>query len=205
VVEVKFKIETWGSCVRKYLDLLYPIKLPLSTITNKSGVVETEWFTINVDNYDSRKNTNREVTFLSVKQPIILRYHGSLSCSKSFDIVYLVDEKLNFTELEIKTEVRTETDAKFTTVKEIRYVVNPVNNERIVLGEKEVKKAKRFYEVKVKVENGVTIVTGDTFEIKDVLKELLRWDPVKKAWVGKVPVELVKQRLESIPEVVVVT
>jgi len=203
---MRFKIETWGSCVRKYLDMLYPIKLPLSTITSKSGVVETEWFVINVDNYDSRKNMNREVTFLSVKQALILRYHGSLSCSKSFDIVYLVDEKLNFTELEIKTEVRTETNAKFTTVKEIRYVVNPVNNERIVLGEKKVEKAKRLYEVKVKVENDVTIVTGDTFEIKDVLKELrLRWDPAKKAWVGKVPAELVRQRLEQIPDVVILT
>jgi hypothetical protein len=203
---MKFKIETWGSCVRKYLDMLYPIKLPLSTITSKSGVIETDWFTINVNSYDSSKNMKREITFVSVKQPIILRYHGSLSCSKSFDIVYLVDEKGNFTELEIKKEVKTDTDAKFTTVKEIQYIINPINSEHIVINEKEIKRVKRFYEVKVKVESDVTIVTGDTFEIKDVLKELrLRWDPVKKAWVGKVPVEIVREKLESIPEVVVVT
>jgi len=204
---MKFKIETWGSCVRKYLDMLYPVKLPLSSITSKFGTIETEWFTINVDNYDSRKNMNREVTFTSVKQPIILRYHGSLSCSKSFDTVYLVDEKLNFVELEIKKEVKTVTDAKFTIVKEIHYIDNPINGEHIILNEKEVERIKRFYEVKiVSQQDGTTIVLGDTFEIKDVLKELrLRWDPAKKAWVGKVPVELVKQRLESIPEVVVVT
>jgi hypothetical protein len=203
---VKFQIETWGSCVRKYLDMLYPIKLPLSTITSKSGVVETEWFTINVDNHDSRKNMNREVAFMSVKQPIILRYHGSLSCSKTFDTVYFVDEKLSFSELEIKKEVRTETDTKFTTVKEIYYVINPLNNERIILGEREIKRIKRFYEVKIKVENGITIVTGDTFNVKDVLKELrLRWDPERKAWTGKTPAELVKQRLESIPDVVIQT
>ena len=203
---MKFKIETWGSCVRKYLDMLYPIKLPLSTITGKSGVVETEWFTINVDNYDSRKNMNREVEFVSIRQPIILRYHGSLSCSKSFDIVYLVDEKGNFTELEIKKEVKTVTDAKFTTVKEIYYVVNPINNERIILNEREVERVKRFYEVKIEVKNGMTVVTGDTFEIKDVLKELkLQWNPTLKAWIGKTPAEVVRQRLESIPEVVVVT
>jgi hypothetical protein len=184
--------------------MLYPIKLPLSSITNKSGVVETEWFTIDVANMDSRKNMNREITFISVKQPIILRHHGSLSCSKSFDVVYLVDEKLNFTELEIKKEVKTETDAKFTTVKETYYVVNPINNERIVLGERDVERLKRFYEVKVEVKNGLTVVTGDTFNIKDVLKELkLKWDPAQRAWIGKTPVELVKQRLESIPEVVV--
>jgi hypothetical protein len=190
-----------------YLDMLYPIKLPLSSITGRSGVVETEWFTINVDNYDSRKNMKREVTFSTVKQPIILRYHGSLSCSKSFDIVYFVDEKLNFTELEIKKEVKTETDAKFTTIKEVYFVVNPIDNERIVLNEKEVKRAKRFYEVKiVSQQDGTTIVLGDTFEIKDMLKELrLRWDPAKKAWVGRTPVELIKKRLESIPDVVILT
>jgi uncharacterized protein YpmB len=118
-----------------------------------------------------------------------------------------VDEKLNFVELEIKKEVKTVTDAKLTTVKEVYYVINPLNNERIILNEKDVKRIKRFYEVKiVSQQDGTTIVLGDTFEIKDVLKELrLRWDPARKAWVGKVPVELVKQRLESIPEVVVVT
>jgi hypothetical protein len=188
-----------------YLDMLYPIKLPLSSITGRSGVVETEWFTINVDNYDSRKNMKREVTFSTVKQPIILRYHGSLSCSKSFDIVYFVDEKLNFTELEIKKEVKTETDAKFTTIKEVYFIVNPIDNERIILNEKEVKRAKRFYEVKIVQQNDMTMVVGDTYELKDILKELrLRWDPVKKAWIGRVPVELVKQRLEAVPEVVVV-
>jgi hypothetical protein len=206
VVEVKFKIETWGSCVRKYLDMLYPIKLPLSTITSRSGIVETEWFTINVDNYDSRKNMNRDITFVSIKQPIILRYHGSLSCSKSFDIVYLADEKVNFTELEIKKEVKTEADAKFTTVKEIYYIINPINNERIVLGERNVERLKRFYEVKVEVKNGLTVVTGDTFNIKDVLKELkLKWDPAQRAWIGKTPVEVVREKLESIPDVIVVT
>jgi hypothetical protein len=203
---MKFKIETWGSCVRKYLDMLFPVKLPLSSITGRSGVVETEWFTINVDNYDSRKNMNREVIFTSIKQPIILRYHGSLSCSKSFDVVYLVDEKGNFTELEIKKEVKTEADVKFTTVKEIYYIVNPINNERIVLGERNVERLKRFYEVKVEVKNGLTVVTGDTFNIKDVLKELkLKWDPAQRAWIGKTPVEVVREKLESIPEVVVVT
>jgi len=204
---MKFKIETWGSCVRKYLDMLYPIKLPLSTATSKSGVVETEWFTIDVANMDSRKNMNREITFISVKQPIILRYHGSLSCSKSFDIVYFVDEKLNFTELEIKKEVKTDTDAKFTTVKEIQYIINPINSERIVINEKEIKRVKRFYEVKiVSQQDGTTLVLGDTYELRDMLKELrLRWDPAKKAWIGKVPAELVRQRLEQIPDVVILT
>jgi hypothetical protein len=205
--EMKFEIKTWGSCVRKYLDMLYPIKLPLSTITGKSGIVETEWFTINVDNRDSSKNMKREIAFVSIKQPIIMRYHGSLSCSQSFDIVYLVDEKLNFVELEIKKEVKTETDAKFTAVKEIYYVVNPINNKYIVLDEKVVKRQKRFYEVKILVsQDGTTMVLGETFEIRDVLKNLkLKWDPTRKAWVGKTPVEVVRQRLEQIPDVVILT
>jgi hypothetical protein len=203
----KFKIWTWGSCVRRYLDLIHPVKLSLSTITRRSGTVKTDWFVIDVTNMDSNKNMNREVTFVDISQPIILHYHGALSCSKSFEEVYLltkVKEGISIQPLPIQVETRTETTGRLLVTYEVRFI--EYEGRRIVLSEREVAKNKLAYVVSLKVEGDRIFVLGDTYEIRDHLKRLgFRWDPAKKVWYtsASIGIDTVKAQLERIPEVIV--
>ena len=205
--EGRFRLWTWGSCGKGYLDMLYPVRLPLSRVTNHSGTVKTDWFVIDVVNEDSRKNMHRDVTFLDLFQPIVVRHHGAYSCSQSFDNIYLLEKKDNsivVTELPIKTETVTETQGRLLVVREIRFV--EYAGQKIVLSEREVSKTKTAYVVSVKTVNDKIIVTGDTYEIREVLKKLgLRWDPNMRTWVAptKIGVESIKAELEKVPEVIV--
>jgi hypothetical protein len=204
---IKFEISSWGSCRRKYLDLIHPIKLNLSTITRRSGTIKTDWFVIDVINMDSNKNMNREVTFIDVFQPIILYYHGALSCSKDFERVYLLTkekEGITVQELPIQVETKTEVQGRFLVVKEVKFV--EYAGERIVLGEREVSRNKLAYVVSLKVEGDRIFVLGDTYEIKDHLKRLgFKWDPIKRVWYtsASIGVDTIKAQLEQIPEVMV--
>jgi hypothetical protein len=203
----KFRLWTWGSCGRGYLDMLHPVRLSLSSITRHSGTVKTDWFTIDVVNMDSRKNMHRDVTFLDVFQPIIVRHHGAYSCSQSFDNVYLLEklgDNIVVKELPIQVETKTEVQGRLLAVKEVRFV--EYAGERIVLSEREVSKTKTAYVVTIRTVNDKVVVSGDTYEIRETLKRLgLRWDPVSKAWhaPAKVGIENIKAELEKIPEVIV--
>jgi hypothetical protein len=203
----KFKIWTWGSCGRSNVFMVYPERMDLAWVTNRTGTVKTEWFVLDVVNMDSRKNFNREFTFLDIFQPILIYHFGSYSCSKDFEAVYLVEKKggsITIKELPIKVETRTETIGRFATLYEIRYVV--YNDQRIVLRQKEIGKKKLAYVVNVKISNDKIIVSGDTYEIRDTLKRLgFRWNPSDRTWIApaKVGVDVVRQELEKIPEVLV--
>jgi hypothetical protein len=203
----KFKIWTWGSCGRSNVFMIYPERMDLAWITNRSGTVKTEWFVLDVINMDSRKNFNREFTFLDVFQPIVIYHFGSYSCSKDFEAVYLIAKEGNnivIKESPIEVETKTETIGRFATLYEIKYVT--YNNQRIVLRQKEVGKKKLAYVVSIKTVGNRIIVSGDTFEVKDVLKRMgFRWDPSNKVWVAPatIGVETVKAELEKVPEVIV--
>ena len=187
--------------------MLRPVKLSFSAITRHSGTVKTDWFTINVVNDDSRKNMEREITFVDVFQPIIIRHYGAYSCSQSFDHVYLLEKRDNdilMSELPIQVETKTEVQGRLLVVKEIQFV--EYAGQRIVLSEKQVSKTKTAYVVNLKVQGDKIIVTGDTYEIREELKRLgLRWDPNSKAWVAptKVGIDNIKAELEKLPEVIV--
>jgi len=199
--------KSWGSCKRKNLFMVYPERLNIEWITNRSGTVKTEWFILDVNNMDSRKNVNREITFVDVFRPVVVYYHGALSCSKDFEAVYVVKKEkgnISIKELPIEVETKTETMGRFATLYEIKYVI--YNGEKIVLKQREISKKKLAYIVNIKVVNGRIVVSGDTFEIKEELKRLgFKWDPSNKVWVApaKVGVETVKAELEKVPEVVV--
>jgi hypothetical protein len=203
----EFEIFSWGSCRRTYVEMLYPRKLNFEWVTGRSGISKTEWFVLDVINDDSRKNVNRKFTFVDVFQPIIVYYHGFLSCSRSFEVVYLVEKKgggITFTELPIQREVVTEHTGKYSVVNEISYI--EYGGERIVLKKRELSKEKVVYVVNIKVVNDRIVVTGDTYEIRDLLKSMrFKWDPNLKAWVAPatVGVEVVKQELEKIPQVII--
>jgi hypothetical protein len=185
--------------------MLHPVKLDLRTITGKSGTIKTDWFVLDVVNMDSSKNLNREITFLDVHKPIIIHHYGAHSCSRDFEAVYLVTKEngnVVAKELPIQRETRTENTGRFIAVYEVAFI--EYNGERIVLREKEVSKSKTVYTVSVKVEGDKTVVSGDTFEIRDMLKRLgLRWDGARRVWVAPATIaETVKAELEKIPEVV---
>jgi hypothetical protein len=203
----KFKIWTWGSCGRSNVFMVYPEKLDLAWVTGKTGTVKTEWFVLDVVNMDSRKNMNRELTFLDVFQPIVIYHFGSYSCSRDFEVVYLIAKEggsITIKELPIEVETKTETIGRFATLYEIKYVV--YGGQKIVLRQKEIGKKKLAYVVSLKVVNNKIVVSGDTFEVKDVLKRMgFRWDPSNKVWTApaSIGVENVKAELEKIPEVLV--
>jgi hypothetical protein len=203
----EFEIFSWGSCRRTYVEMLWPRKLNFEWVTNRSGIARTEWFVLDVINDDSRKNVNRKFTFVDVFQPILIYYHGALSCSRSFEVVYLVEKKggsVTFTELPIQREVVTEHTGKYSTIYEVSYI--EYAGERIVLKKKELSKEKVVYVVNIKVEKDKIVISGDTYEIRDLLKSMrFKWDPNLKAWIAPatVGVEAVKQELEKIPQVIV--
>jgi hypothetical protein len=156
---------------------------------------------------DSRKNFNREFAFLDVAQPIIIYNYGAHSCSKDFEAVYLIAKEggsITVRELPIEVETKTEAIGRFATLHEIKYVV--YNGEKIVLKQREISKKKLAYVVGVKVVGNKIVVSGDTFEVKDVLKRMgFKWDPAGKVWVApaSMGVGVVKAELEKLPEVVV--
>jgi hypothetical protein len=203
----KFEIWTWGSCGRSNVFMIYPERMDLAWITNRSGTVKTDWFVLDVVNMDSRKNMKREFTFLDVFQPIIVYHHGAYSCSRSFEAVYLIAKEggsITIKELPIEVETKTETTGRFATLYEIKYIV--YSGQKIVLRQKEISKKKLAFVVSIKTVGNRIIVSGDTFEVKDVLKRMgFRWDPSNKVWVAPatIGVETVKAELEKVPEVIV--
>jgi hypothetical protein len=203
----EFEIYTWGSCRYSYVQMVYPEKMDLARVTGRTGTVKTEWFVLDVVNDDSRKNLNRKFTFVDVFRPIIIYHFGSISCGKDFEAAYLIAKErgsITIKELPIEVETKTEMLGRFATLYEIKYVV--YSGQKIVLRQKEISKKKLAYVVSVKVVNDKIVVSGDTFEIKEVLKLLgFRWDPSIKVWVAPaaIGVDVVKAELERIPEVVI--
>jgi len=203
----KFKIWTWGSCRSSNVFMVHPTRMDLAWVTNRTGTVKTEWFVLDVVNMDSRKNMNREFTFLDVYQPIIVYHHGAHSCSSSFETVYLIAKEkgsITIKELPIEVETKTETMGRFATLYEIKYVV--YRGEKIVLRQREIGKKKLAYVVNIKVVGNKIVVSGDTFEVKDVLKRMgFRWNPNDKMWIAPttIGVDAVKAQLEKIPQVVI--
>jgi hypothetical protein len=93
--DVEFKIFSWGSCQRGYLEILYPKRVDLILVTRNRGdhVVNIPFAaTIKYSNSDSSKNLHRTVEFIDISEPIVVMYHGAYSCSKSFKYVFAVEK-----------------------------------------------------------------------------------------------------------------
>jgi hypothetical protein len=204
----KFGIWTWGSCKRTFVEMVYPQRFDFLWVTRRTGTARTQWFVIDVANMDSRKNLNREFTFIDVFKPIIVYVHGARACGKPFEHAFLITKDkdgIAYAELPIEVETTTEMKGKFATLYEVRYVI--YNDQKIVLRKTEISKKKIAYLIKVKVENDKIVISGDTYEVRDALKKLgFRWNPSDKTWVAPVSVgvDFVKAELESIPEVIIV-
>jgi len=203
---MKLEIFTWGSCQRGYAKILYPKELDLAAVTGREGEHEVEisgLCRIRYENHDSSKNLNREIEIVDVYVPfLIVRSYGALSCSRSFDKVYLVkkaDNQLKFEELGLKEEVATLENGKYRVTTKKTYV--EVEGQKVYVAEKEVAREVCVdkLEVRIKTTNGRVYVLGDTYHIKDKLKSLgYRWDPNVKAWYKSDNVNNVKEELEKL-------
>jgi len=183
-----FKIFTWGRFRYGDLEVIYPRKISLAKLTYRRGenVVETELFSIRYRNCDSNKNLNREVEFVSVKRPMIVRYYGSMSASKKFDEVYLIrqdGDKVFAEQLEIKERTFDAEVGKYRITyleKYVEFEGNEIRLETVETG-REVIQSKLT--VKLMVENGKVIASGDTYNVKEILKSLgFKWDSFKRVW-----------------------
>jgi hypothetical protein len=206
---VKFEIFTWGSCQRGYLRVLHPIEVDVADLTSRrgEGVVEIPGVAVlRFENRDSSRNMHREVEFIDVQQPLVVRYYGARSCSKSFDDVYLVkkvDGQVVVERLEQKEEVAVVENGKYRVTTKRTYV--EVDGKRVYVAESEIRRevcTDRLV-VKVKASGTRVYVLGDTYHVKDRLKEMkYRWDPNVKAWFKDLDVNKnvnkVVEELESI-------
>jgi hypothetical protein len=202
---VKFDIYTWGSCQRGYLMILHPVSINIAELTSRrgEGVVEVPGVArIRYENHDSSKNLHRVVEFVDVQQPLVVRYYGARSCSKSFDEVYMVRKvngELVIERLETKTEVVTVENGKYKVTLSRTYV--EVDGRKIYVAERELSREVCVDKLTIRVlqKNGRVYVMGDTYHIRDKLKELgYRWEPNAKAWYKDADVNAVREELESL-------
>jgi hypothetical protein len=203
---VKLVIDTWGRCRRSYAEILYPKRIDLSSVTTRRGEHEVEIpeiGRIKYDNRDSSKNLHREVEVVDVFVPyIVVRNWGALSCSRGFDEVWKVykeGSEVRFEELEAKEEIAEVEDGKYKV--RVKRVYVEVDGEKIILSESEVGREVCVDKltVRIKATNGRVYVNGDTYHIKEQLKQLrYRWDPERKAWYKESDINVVKSELESL-------
>ncbi len=215
--EWHFAIWSWGSCGRGYVDVIHPIKMPLTQLTSgRGGRVKTELFVIEYVNNDSRKNYHRKLRFVDVTQPIIVRNYGAGSCNpkSAFDNVYLVfkdnDGNIKIEELkDIEEEVITETseDGKYQMMFKVKYVT--FNNNKIVINKTMLNRKKVKLTVKLVIEGNKILANGDTYELREWFKQhKFKFDGSKKVWVLNVngnveeKVNELKRELESMGVIV---
>ncbi len=212
----RFGIWTWGSCRHSHVVVLHPRRFSLGEVTGRHGehIVDLGFMVIKYTNSDSRKNLNRKVEILEVRSPVVIRNYGASSCNPSsrFDRIYLVTPPNNVVELEIKEKVGekvVERESKTVRVTElIRYVEVPdvgvIEVERKTLGVDTVEYKKYVLKVYViKSPRGAVIeLDGDTFPIKDKLKELgYKWDSLDRVWKKIVHNDYINVEIERLKEI----
>jgi hypothetical protein len=186
-----FYIHTSGSFRYSEVDIIYPEEISLRKVTSKQGehVVDLGILKIRYKNYDSRKNLHRDIEVLEVRQPVVVKVHRMRGLGKPFDEVYIllppnIVRKPAVEEL--KEELTVEENGKYRYKVLVRYV--EVGGTRVVV-EKTVMEKEPVPErlvIKARVSGNTIEVYGDTYHVREVLKELkFRWDPVKKIWYAK--------------------
>jgi len=182
-----FNIFTWGSCRYGYLEILYPQKIDVVKVTNRYGeyVVDLGALVLKVKNYDSRKNLHRDVEIVEVREPVVVKYYGNASCSRSFMEIWIVDKDgaRQVSKDEIRSRIITKENGKYRY--EIQQFYIEFNNRELIVDEVVLKKEPIMekLEVRVRVDGNRIVVSGDTFHVRDVLKALkFRWDWINKVW-----------------------
>jgi hypothetical protein len=199
----KFTIDTYGSCRYSEVDIIYPEEISLRRYTNKQGehVVDLGLLKIKYWNHDSRKNLHRDIEILEVREPIVIRNYGASSCSKRFDEVYIITPPNNIRKLapeEVKEELVTEENGKHRYKVLVRYI--EVNGTRVIVEKTVMEKEPilQKLEIKAKVSENTIEVYGDTYHVREILKEMkFKWDPTRKVWYTSCSNNDVLQELEA--------
>jgi hypothetical protein len=182
-------IFTWGSCRRGHLEIVYPRRIDLRAWTRREGIHEVEIpgiCKIKYENRDSSKNLHRYVEIVDVYTTMVIRNYGSESCGHDFERIYIVRKengRIIYETPVIKTEVAVEDRGKYRVTIEKRYV--EVNGVKAYIDASELEKEVCIEKLKVTLKklNDKVVATGDTYHVKEKLKEHgMRWDPVSKAW-----------------------
>jgi len=182
-------IFTWGSCRRGHLEIVYPKRINLVAWTRREGVHEIEIpniCKIKYENRDSSKNLHRYVEIVDVYTTMVIRNYGSRSCGHDFERIYIVRKengRIVYETPVIKTEVAVEDRGKYKITLEKRYV--EVNGVKAYIDASELEKEVCTEKLKVtlKKQNDRIIAAGDTYHVKEKLKEHgMKWDSVSKTW-----------------------
>jgi len=182
-------IFTWGSCRRGYLEIIHPRRIDLAHWTRREGVHEVEIpgiCRIRYENSDSSKNIRRYVEIVDVYTTMIIRNHGRESCGHGFERIYMVgkkDGRVVYEAPAVKTEVAVEDRGKYRVTVEKRYV--EVDNTKAYIDTSVLEKEVCMEKLKVTLKklNDKVAASGDTYHVKEKLKELgFKWDPVGKVW-----------------------
>jgi len=182
-----FYINTIGSCSRAYVEILYPKKMgfnELLGLSYKSRTLETDIAVFEIEMHDSAKNWHRSIKIVP-KVPMIVRQWGQGSCNHNsiYDNVWLLQPQKEPEEVEIKNEIKEVDEDKY----HKKIVINFVefNGENIEIS-KEVIEATPIIsslELTITVTKDKVIISGDTFNVRDVIKSLkFKWNGVKKVW-----------------------
>ena len=182
-----FNIFTWGSCRYGYLEILYPQKIDVVKVTNRQGdyIVDLGAVVLKVKNYDSRKNLHRDIEIVEVREPIVVKYYGNASCSRSFLELWVIDRNgaRQISKDEIRSRIITKENGKYRY--EIQQFYIEFSGRELIVDEivlkKEIIPEKAGIVARVR---GTRIeVSGDTYHVRDILKQLkFRWDYRNKVW-----------------------
>ena len=182
-----FYINSWGSCSRSYLEILYPKKVSynqLLTLSNKTRTLEDEIAKYEIQYYDSRKNLHREIRIYP-KTPLLVHKWGQGSCNpnSAFNEVWLLVPNGEPQQLEFKDEVREREDDKYAIKEIVRYVEYDGKKFEVSTEVLEKQVIETKLEVIITAKKDKVIVGGDTYNIRDLLKSLkFRWNGAQKIW-----------------------
>lgn len=194
-----FKIETWGSRYTNVL-ILYPEKVNLIDFTKRNGIVDLGFAKIKVEKNDSNRNVERRIKFIEVKDNVIVQEEGKSSVRRHFERFYLVDKNLTIKEINPEIYIKKEKIENESAIKneEVKYFM--YNDKEIEISRRLLAFKKKRLTVTLHKFSGIIYAVGDTFYIKENLKELgFTWNRINKTWeISNVDVDDIKEKLSKI-------
>jgi len=184
---VEFVVYTWGSCRRSTVDIVHPRRVDLVRLSRGHGEhrVDLGFAVLYIVNSDSSSNMHRYITFEEVREDTLVYVFHSPSCNPGRKVrrAYLLRPDGSATDIEVKVRTAEEDTGIKRRTYEVYYT--EYNGMEVELERKPVSEevVMERLTVKIKRANGKVIVEGDTYHVKEVLKDYgFRWDPNAKAW-----------------------
>jgi len=219
----KLNFDTWGTCGQYDLsflilpnderidprDLIKRLRLYRNEKTKTTIRFGEYEVTLEVVNDSSRKNAHYKVNVIAIKPIpkyiiVVSEHRTSGNFYRSVKVLYADGKK---EELETMTDIipeekkneryiyKYEIHETYVKVYDKKHVIK---RERIYVGKELLSKPK----VIIKKVNDTVYVRGDTYYVKDRLKELkMRYDSLYREWYGRVDLEEVVEALKDVAEI----